>query len=70
MKSNLNVPHQKYVLKNNDDNDCINSNDEVLIYNNEMKINKNKKEENFVIESKNHLKESMDDRDKNFKPNQ
>ena len=42
-KKQRNSPRQKYVLKNNEENDCINSEDETLDYNNnkEIKIQNN-----------------------------
>ena len=37
-KKQRNSPRQKYVLKNNEENDCINSEDETLDYNNNKEI--------------------------------
>ena len=56
MKSEKHVPHQKYVLKNNEDNDCINSEIETLIFNNnngnEIKSNKEDKIEKDINKDK------------------
>jgi hypothetical protein len=61
------VPHQKYVLKNNEDNDLINQEKETLFYEVENVSNRPQDQEKFIDKKEIKIEKDLD---KQIKPNQ
>jgi hypothetical protein len=61
------VPHQKYVLKNNEDNDLINQEKETLFYEVENVTNRPRDQEKFNDKKEIKIEKDLD---KQIKPNQ